>query len=201
MATIVKAASLGPALSRRIPGVLLEAEVEARRRLASADEQARALVERARGEAEALLAEARRRGREEGLATAAEVVVRATAERDRLLSSAEGELVDLAFEIARRVLASAAERGAVAEVAARALDAARMRERVALRAHPADLEALRSAEPDLLARLVHARGLALRPDETIARGGVVVETEAGRIDGRLETQLAALRGALDEVTP
>jgi type III secretion protein L len=198
MATIVKAEVLGPAPSRRVPAAVLDATAEARRRLASADEAARATLERARSEAEALCAEARARGHEEGLAEAAEVLLRAVAQRDRLLASAEGDLVDLAIEIARRVLASAAERGAVADVAARALELARLREHVAIRAHPADLAALRDAEPALLALLARARGIALRPDATIERGGVVVETEAGRIDARLETQLAGLRRALLE---
>jgi type III secretion protein L len=201
MATIVKAAVLGPVLSRRVPKAWLDAEREARCLRTAAEEEARAVLDRARAEADALLAEARARGREEGLASAAAVVVRAAAERDRLLASAEDDLVDLAFEIARRVLASAAERGAVAEVAARALEAARTREHVTILAHPADLDALRSAEPDLAALLVNARGLALRPDAGTERGGVVVETEVGRIDARLETQLAALRRTLVEVAP
>jgi flagellar biosynthesis/type III secretory pathway protein FliH len=126
------------------------------------------------------------------------VLVRAVAERDSLLASVEGDLVDLAFEIARRVLASAADRAAVTEVAARALEAARLREHVTIRAHPEDLLALRAAEEELSARLVRAHGVALRGDAAVDRGGIVVETEAGRIDARLGTQLAALRRALDE---
>jgi flagellar biosynthesis/type III secretory pathway protein FliH len=123
------------------------------------------------------------------------------ADRDRLLGSAEGDLVELAFEIARRVLATAVDRAAVTEVAARALDAARLREHVAIRAHPEDLAALRAAEPELAARLVRARGVALREDAAVGRGGIIVETEAGRIDARLETQLAGLRRALAHGVP
>jgi type III secretion protein L len=196
MTTVVKRAALAPQLSGRIPGALLDANAEAQRRLADVEDAARQAVERARTEAQSIREEAAARGREEGLASATEVLVRAVAERESLLASVEGDLVELAFEIARRVLASAADRAAVTEVAARALEAARLREHVTVRVHPEDLQALRAAEQDLAALLLRAPGLALREDAAVGRGGIIVETEAGRIDTGIDAQLAALRRAL-----
>jgi type III secretion protein L len=38
----------------------------------------------------------------------------------------------------------------------------------------------------------------VREDAALARGDAVVETEAGRVDARVETQLAALARALED---
>src|SRR5512140_3040192 len=90
---------------RRIPAALWDAVTEARRRLDAASAQAAAQLERAGEEARRLRAEAVVAGREEGLASLAELLARTAAERDRLLASSEPQLVELAFAIAGSVLA------------------------------------------------------------------------------------------------
>jgi flagellar assembly protein FliH len=188
---------------RRIPAVIHDAAVEARRLAAEASASAEAILLRAQAEAEGVRVAARAEGRAQGLALTAELAARAARLRDGALETAEAELVDLAFEIARRVLGSLAERdrSVVVEVAARALERARSRAEVTLRAHPADAAALREAEPALLAALSRCRRIAVREDVSVERGGVVVETEIGAIDARLGEQVAALRRALDEGAP
>jgi flagellar biosynthesis/type III secretory pathway protein FliH len=169
-----------------------------RQRAAEAGVESRALVESARAQAEAIRAQAAAEGREEGLASATEVVARAALERQDLLASAEPQLVELAFAVAQRVLARVVERDreAVVDIASRALEAVRQRIDVRLRVHPDDLASLRDAEPRLIERLARARCIALLSDPSVGRGGVVVETEAGSVDARLATQLAGLRRAL-----
>ncbi len=199
------AAPLGPLLSalpagrRRIPAALWDAAEVAKGLVASAEVRAEEIRSYASAEVEALRAEAVRSGREEGFASATELLARAASERDELLACAERDLVKLAFAIAKSVLASAVGRDpdAVVESAARALDAARHATAVRLRAHPADRRALESARPDLAARLSRAAFLELVDDPAVARGGVVVESEAGTVDDRLETQLLALERALE----
>jgi type III secretion protein L len=188
-----------PPGSRRIPAQLWDASLEARRLLESAALESRALVERASEEAGSIRARAAAEGREDGLATATDLVAGAALIRDRLLAAAEPQLVELAFAVARSVLDRAVERdrGAVVELAARALEGVRQRQHVTLRAHPEDAAALREAEPRLRERLACARAISFVEDSSVGRGGVVVETEAGSVDARLDTQLEALRRALD----
>lgn len=183
---------------RRIPAPVWEAAGAARRLRAQAEEEARRLVEAARAEAERLRGAAVAAGREEGLARASEHVARAALARDRLLAAAEPQLVELGLELARRIVerAAALDPAVVVELAGRALDAARARAEVTLRAHPADLAALREAEPRLAAALTRARPVALAADPALGRGEVRVETEAGVVEARLGPQLAALRRAL-----
>lgn len=192
--------------SRRIPAVVYDAREVARETRAEGQRQAADLLANARAQAEALRAAAVSAGREEGLAQATEVAARAAFLVDRLLAQAEPELVALALAVAGRVLSRIVERdgGAVVELAARALEAARQRSEVAIRAHPDDLGALRTAEPQLLGSLLRARRLAFIEDASVERGGVVVETEAGSYDARLAPQLEALGRALrasDEEAP
>ncbi len=188
--------------ARRIPAELWDAAAESRRRVAEAGIEARALVESARAQAEAIRARAAAEGREEGLASATEVMARAALERQDLLASSEPQLLDLAFAVAQRILTRVVERDrdAVVDIASRALEAVRQRIDVRLRVHPDDLASLRDAEPRLIERLVRAPCIALLGDSSIGRGGVVVETEAGTVDARLATQLEGLRRALGDAS-
>lgn len=187
---------LVPPGGRRIPAEVWDAAVEARRWRDASLREGAEIVARAQAEADELRAASARDGREEGHASAAGAIVQAALERDRLLAGARAALVDLAFAVAGRVVAAVAEgdRSVVVEVAGRALDEARA-PCVTVRAHAADLEALREAAPQLAAP---DRALRLVADPAVGRGGVIVESDSCRVDARLEVQIALLRRALDE---
>ncbi len=185
--------------ARRVAGEVYEASQRARRILEAAESDARRIREAAEAERERLRAEAAACGRQEGLARASAAIARGALERDRLLAAAEQELVRLAVAIAEKVLRRQVARDDVVELAACALAEARQRREVTLRIHPEDAEAVRGSQERLLAALSRAHVLEVREDPGVARGGVVVETEAGVIDGQLETQLAAIAAALGEV--
>jgi flagellar biosynthesis/type III secretory pathway protein FliH len=182
---------LAPA-SRRVPGAVFDAAARARAIVAEAEEEAG----RIRGEAEAEASRARARalaeGREAGLARAAAEIVRAAEARDRLVAAAVGDVLDAAAALAARILGREAECDGelVVAMAERALAEARGRRRVTLRVNPADEARLREVGTGLAA--------AVRADPSVSRGGVVVETASGELDGRIEAQVEALRRALDE---
>jgi flagellar biosynthesis/type III secretory pathway protein FliH len=196
-AKILKNAAPLPA--RLVPAAVHEAHHRGRELVAAAEVEASRIV----AEAEAARGRLRTEATEEGLllgaARAASLLAAAAAERDRLLASVEREVVLLTLEIARKVLGDelAARPEAVAHLAARALHEARERREVSLRVHPADAQAVRNAGDTLGAILVRAP-LSVREDPLIARGSVLVETEAGRIDAGIATQLAHLARALEE---
>jgi flagellar biosynthesis/type III secretory pathway protein FliH len=185
--------------ARLVPAAVHEADRHVRDLLAAAEEEARATVAAAHASRERIVAEAAEAGRQEGLARAAGMLAATSRERDRRLAAAEREVVTLALAVARKVLdrelAGRAE--AVADLAARALEEARGRRDVLLRVNPADAVAVRAAEGRLSAILLHAP-LAIREDPSVAPGAAVVETEAGRVDASIDTQLALLARALDE---
>jgi flagellar biosynthesis/type III secretory pathway protein FliH len=83
------------------------------------------------------------------------------------------------------------------DIAAKAMAAAKPSSAsLSLRVHPDDLAALAAARPAWLAELGVQADVALVADPAVGRGGCIVETPAGRIDARLETQLDALERAL-----
>lgn len=102
--------------------------------------------------------------------------------RPALMAEAQQELVDLAFAIARRVLRR--EIGVDAR-ATRAIASACMAEAGGapvkrIWVHPDDVEAVREGV---------GADIEVEGDETMTRGGAVLETERGRLDGSIEAQL------------
>ena len=198
MSRIVKG---GPAAGHRIDGALFDAAARARARLAEADAEAERILAAAREERARIHAEAAEAGRQEGLGRAAATMAGAAAERERRLADLAGEVAALALEVARKVLGRelALDPEAVVALAAAAVAEARERREVALRVSPGDAPALRRSEGRLAALLARAPGLSLREDPSLAPGEMVIETEAGTIDARVEAQLAALARALEDV--
>jgi flagellar biosynthesis/type III secretory pathway protein FliH len=190
----------GPVPPRRVEALALEARADARRVVEEARSAAAAARAAAQAEVEAIRSAAERLGREAGRAEAAALLVRAAADRDRLLAGLSQEVAGVAVSVARRILgdALAVEPERVIDLAARALEAVRDRAAVAIRISPADAARIRCAEPRLAALLGRAPGLVLREDAALAPGAVVVETEAGRVDASVDAQLGALAHALGE---
>jgi type III secretion protein L len=199
MASILKA--------ERSAGLVDRLELEARERARALVSEAEETAGRSRvafeSEREAALRAATLAGREEGLAEAAAVLAEVALARQRLLDGLEREIAAVGLEVARKLVGSelAARPEAVVEVARRALEPVRTRREVLVRVNPADAPRLRAEQPRLGALLERARGLSLREDAAVSRGGVVVETEAGRVDARVEAQLALLELAVGKGQP
>jgi len=185
-----------------------------RRRLSAAEwmeaERAAQLVAGAEAEAEAVrraAGEVRAAAREQGLAegrreAAAELENRlselAEAQR-RWLARAEVEVIDLAVEMARRILGRElrGDPAVACQGLAAALRAAGPRRALRVRLHPASVASLRTGAVSAEEGSV-APGLELVADPDLAPGDVVVETEAGQVDGRIARRLEAFRSALGE---
>jgi len=176
--------------------------------MASAREGARQIVAAAEAEAErmrAALAEellaaraaAAEEGYAEGRGRAAALLARAIAAREARLAEVDGAVVEIALEVAQRIVRHelAIAPAAVLDMARRALRAAAGRGEVVLRAAPEDLALLRGSEEELWT-LVEGGALTLTEDPALARGEVIVESLGGRVDGRIEAQLGAFRRAL-----
>jgi flagellar biosynthesis/type III secretory pathway protein FliH len=183
-----------PPLTRRIPAEVWEAHQAVRALLAEAEDQARSIRTEALRQADGVRAAAREAGLAEGLAGAAATVVQAAAERDRLLAACAEELLELAVEIAERILVREVHRGldGVA-AAARALALVRGSAKVILRASPDDEEALRAGG---VCPGMGGSRVRLVVDPELGAGEVIVEADGAGVDGRFRAQLAELRRAI-----
>ena len=83
----------------------------------------------------------------------------------------------------------------IAHVVAQCLASAGQNRRVVVVVNPAQLADL-EAGLEQLRKNSDTPTLIARPDPSVAPGGCVLETDAGEVDGRLETQLAAIKAAL-----
>lgn len=173
-----------------------------------AEREARAIVERAHARAARIVeqaererAERAREGHAEGIAagraSVAALVMRALDARAQVIAEAEDALIGLVTRVAERVLHQTLEDAPERVVPAvrAALEQVRRAQRVELRVHPADADALTRA---LEASGALAGDPRIVADPTLRRGGCVVLSELGTLDARLEVQLAAFEQALRE---
>jgi len=187
---------------RVIPAPVVDAAAEAHAILSAARAQAEALVTAARAEADTLRAEARRAGDAEGRAEAeaafTTLLTEARAEAERVRRAALPAAQTIAVRMAEKVVGRtiALDATAMADIARQALEAVRARSgAVSLRVHPEDWAAVETARPALAARLDKSVELRVIPDASVGRHGCIVESAAGSLDARLDTQLAALERA------
>lgn len=174
-------------LARRIPREVAEAHAEASKILAEARERAASVVKDA---AEAAAIEARER---EVARLAAGFLELRDADARRAERDTE-RLVELAVLLAERLLGEMLriDPARIAELAAGVLHEARGARRVRIDASPDDTAALGEALGAL------GRSAEVHADPSLGRGSLVVHTELGRVDARLEPQLARLAAALRE---
>lgn len=113
--------------------------------------------------------------------------------REKTVATLQAELVELALSIAERVLRAEASVAGNA-LAMRLAEAAIARlgdcQRVTVRMAPADLRELGPRSSSGQERIVYLA------DPSLARGDTLVESEHGRVDARLQTQLDELATAL-----
>lgn len=205
-------------LRRDVSRVLDEARAEAAQIVADAQAERERLIsdaeqvglERGRqaGHAEGF-AEGKRAGEAAALAErAAELhsladawnaaLERFESEREGLLRDARADLLRLSIAIAERVLHRALDADEVAAVQQldAALALAQSPTRLLVRAHPADVEQLRAALPNLVSRFADSPHTEVAEDAALTRGSCVVSTDRGEIDMRIEAQLARIAEAL-----
>jgi flagellar assembly protein FliH len=174
--------------------LLDQARAEADRLLVAAQEEAKAIREGAEAEGRRAGFET---GRAEGRAIAdaqakqeighlREILDNLLAERVRILSSAEPELVDLALAIARKVIGDAAsgQREALAYMVRQAVEQLGHTGPFQIHLHPTDVQRVAADWPT-----GESPDWKLVPDERIAPGGCIVSCGPGQVDARPDTQL------------
>ncbi|MFO8014501.1 MAG: flagellar assembly protein FliH [Phycisphaerae bacterium] len=111
-----------------------------------------------------------------------------------ILADAEAQLVDLAVEIARKVVAQEIQAGRcdIEPIVREALDRAPANRECVVHLHPDDLATLHKTgetTPDL----AHLR---LEADPGVGRGECVVETAEGTVEARIDDRLNEVRAAM-----
>ena len=116
--------------------------------------------------------------------------------RDKVLDNLEPEVVDLAFDVARKVLHSEIQtnRDVVVNIAREALKSVGNWKEINIRVSPLDYQYLMESGNDFAEM---SRTVTFEPDESIQPGGCLIQEDYGEIDGRIDEQLNEI---YDEVT-
>lgn len=160
--------------------------------------------------AEQLRAEAREQGRREGLEAArrelepaaqalAAALEEVAEERRRSTDVLEREAVELALQLAEKVICGALEvqPERVLDVVRGALRRVVDRERVTVLVNPGDLELVRDAAGSLTGALGGMERLEIQEERRVPRGGCVLRTADGEIDARIGEQLSRARELME----
>ncbi len=179
--------------SEKIKALLQEAKEEAAR----IKGDAREILEQAKGEVERTKQEGYEKGFQEGLQQGLELLFKAKELRRKLFEDNEKEMIRLVFEIAGKVIGRELNENdkAILNVIRLAIHDA-VGEKIYVQVSPQDYENVKKHEKELIEKLEYGKTLIFRQNESVKKGGCVIETEIGTIDAQLETQLQAIKKAL-----
>jgi flagellar biosynthesis/type III secretory pathway protein FliH len=184
-----------PGRARRVTREELEGRDEAARILGRAKEEAAGIARKALSDAAEAVTRAAEDARQAEHTRAAALFLALRAEDERRAEHDLDRAVALARLLAERLLGHALELdpSVVASLARQALAEARGARTVAIRAHPLDVEPLRS---HLETVGIDGRSVDVRSDQSLSRGSLLVQTNLGTLDAQLAPQLERLAAAL-----
>lgn len=175
-----------------------EAKTSAKQIILEAQQKAEEIKAEALRFKEEVFAKARDEAKADVQARAAEELARAKMQAGQIISDAEKDVLDLALKIAAKIISRDLERDpqVLLEIVANCTEAARASKAMILRVHPEDGKLLREKRPRLMELIGRAVDISIRDDAEIERGGCIIQTEFGTIDGQIRTQFEMLRNVL-----
>ncbi len=123
------------------------------------------------------------------------------AERKRAWAEMEPQIIEMIFELAKQVIKQEVKvsyepaLSVIRNVLRRVADAGTLR----IRVNAEDLEAVRGDREELLNLVDNIRHIEIIDDRRVGKGGCIVETGAGNIDARIETQLDEIGATIGEM--
>lgn len=185
---------------------------------AKARDLARDILNQAMAEAEELRINAREQGMREGRQDAAAEVKKVTeqkaAECRSLLESLERagqsvwrahreDLVLLVQVMVEKILAvelDARRRESLENLLDQAVDMMEVKRRVVITVHPQDAELMQELLRQSKAEGAGLEGCKIKTDESIDRGGLILECDHGMVDNTIASRQASLREIVDQLT-
>ncbi len=178
--------------------------------LEQARQEAERCLEEAQQQAEAIRQEAYNAGLQEGTQVAQQEVEMRFASlfaslqqaceelmevRTQTLRQAEDDIVTLAFRVAEKILGaeSCLNPTVLTAVLPQALEYLIAPGQLTIRIHPSDLEQAHALHQNALAQCEPGSAVQFQADESVGRGGCVIESAFGTIDARLDAQLGEVK--------
>lgn len=172
-----------------------EAKTTAKGIIAEAQAKAEEIKAEALRYKEEVFAKARLEAKADVQARAAEELARAKVQAGQIVADSERDVLELALKVAAKIISRDLERDPelVLEIVAACTEAARSSKAMIIKVHPEDGRLLREKKPRLIELIGRAVDISIRDDAEVERGGCVIQTEYGTIDGQIRTQLQMLQ--------
>ncbi len=111
--------------------------------------------------------------------------------REDILKNSSEDMIRLIIAIARQVIRTeiSIQPEIIVNTLGEALQVAVRSDECVVRIHPDDLEFVSSAKADFMSRINDLKNISIETDPRISRGGCVIESDYGKVDATVETQL------------
>lgn len=160
-------------------------------------EREQAAFEKGRREGESALNEQLIRQRNETVELQRGILGSLQAVLPQVIRESESTVIELAFETAKKIVASLPIDSAMVESAVReALHQCENTSEIVVQLHPEDLALLRQQQSPLLNGLPETGPIRFSSSIEVSRGGCVIQTKFGLLDARRETKIEQLRQSL-----
>ncbi|MBR3731926.1 MAG: flagellar assembly protein FliH [Spirochaetales bacterium] len=195
-----------------------EADDERSRIISEAKDEAAILVRNANDEAEKIKKEAIKQGIEKGykdgydkesaevkrLVERVQIILNsAIAKRDEIFVETEQQIIGLVLLIAKKVIKVITEnqKNVVINNVVQALRKVKSRGEVSIRVNLADIELTSEHKKDFVEMVEGVKSIRILEDNTVDRGGCIIETDFGSIDARITSQLREIEDNILELMP
>lgn len=175
-----------------------EAKTTARDIIAKAHEEADRIKSEAIRYKEEVAAKARDEAQADVQARATEELARAKLQAGQIVADSQKDVLELALMCANKILGRDLERQPelVLEIVANCTEAARSAKAMVIKVNPEDGKRIRASMPRLMELIGRSLDISVRDDSDVERGGCIIRTEYGTIDGQIRTQIDMLRNLL-----
>ncbi|MCF7810685.1 hypothetical protein K9N50_06820 [bacterium] len=117
---------------------------------------------------------------------------------DSVWSNCRDDMVELTLIILKKIVGTVADqyKDLAKDLTKKCTTMVRDQAKLKILVNPSDAELLRSAEVELMSLAEGVKEIEIAERASIRPGGVIIETESGQIDARIDEQLAAVEAAL-----
>ncbi|TVR32237.1 MAG: flagellar assembly protein FliH [Spirochaetaceae bacterium] len=195
-----------------------QAEQESERLVAEAKQQADKIVADAEARATEVEQDAYQRGLEQGEAKGFDsgkaevsrlidrlhvIIDKAIARRNEIIEESESQLIHLVLGIAAKVVKVISEnqKNVVVNNMVQALRKLKTKSDVIVRVNLQDLEMATDHVKEVIEMVERVGNVSVAEDTTVDPGGCIIETDFGRIDARISSQLREIEDRILEITP
>jgi flagellar assembly protein FliH len=122
--------------------------------------------------------------------------------RNQILEQAEGDIIALAFHVARKIIRTEIDQNpeVVVEIVKEAIRKAVDREFLKISLNARDFETLNHRRPELLHGLDGVKKILFEVDESVQPGGCLIETRYGDVDARIDRQIHVIENELHKIS-